>query len=523
MDVVITYVDATDQFINVYNENTKDLEKPVWVKGNRFRSYGVLDLQIKLIRKYMPYVNNIFVVISSEDQIPDNFDMSLCTFVYHKQIIPEEYLPLFNSCAIEMFIHRIPNLDEQFIYFNDDMFVINFIPPQVWFKDGKPCLDFNVINIFDYTWNILCKHHAYNSTFINAKYFNKEEEYNEKLIEYAHCGRPLLKSSCDKVYEIFYNDIINSLSKLRTKDNFNTNLFNDYEVISGNYIETKYNYKYFNNDNIDNILSCINKKENQLICVNDTVYAFFELFTKHFKLGLEANLNNTEYTREKLRDDKIIVTLMADNNTIHNCYDLIYTIIHCQTYVPDKIVLNLSHKNIDQIPKELNDLINNNPDICEIYWCPEYTEFNRMMYTLERYPDDIIIPININYTYTSDFIETLYIDYISNGKRNPLSYEKNNVNKDFIWHGIFNITESKFYGKYLKELFNDFNYERSFSYENLVYTLAAKLNGYYYKNGSRHYNSLIIKDIKSEFLYDTVNKETEERAMKYIEDKYNDK
>ena len=55
----------------------------------------------------MSWVGNIFVVISDEDQIPENFDKSLCTFVFHKDIIPSKYLPCFNSCTIEMFLHKI--------------------------------------------------------------------------------------------------------------------------------------------------------------------------------------------------------------------------------------------------------------------------------------------------------------------------------------------------------------------------------------------------------------------------------
>ena len=51
MDVVITYVDITERFKEQYSKYVKkELEE------NRFRSYGVLDLQIKGIRKYMPYI-----------------------------------------------------------------------------------------------------------------------------------------------------------------------------------------------------------------------------------------------------------------------------------------------------------------------------------------------------------------------------------------------------------------------------------------------------------------------------------
>ena len=41
----------------------------------------------------------------------------------HREIIEQEYLPTFNSHVIEANLHKIPNLSEHFIYFNDDVFV----------------------------------------------------------------------------------------------------------------------------------------------------------------------------------------------------------------------------------------------------------------------------------------------------------------------------------------------------------------------------------------------------------------
>ena len=522
MDVVITYVQPTEQFIETYNQYTKDIEGANRADGHRFRTYGVLDLQIKLIRKYMPYINNIFVVVSSEDQIPDEFDMSLCKFIYHNQIIPEEFLPLFNSCSIEMFIHRIPDLSEEFVYFNDDMFVINDLPKEVFFKDGKPCLDFEIHDLPTYKWDHTCKMHAFNSLQINAKQFGVEGDYEDKLIEFAHVGRPLLKSSCDDVYKLYHDQIIASLSILRQQNNMNTNLFNCYEIVRGNYIEAHYNSVYYMNDNIDIVLDCLNKKRVQLMCVNDTVWSLFDTFKEHFRKGLEANLNDTIYIRDKSRSDKIIVSYMSDANNLQLAYILMRTMVEYETYVPDKVILNLSKTNVkeEDLPEDLTNYIKEHSDICEIYWCDTYTEFNRLFPTIERYPDDIIIPIHLNYKYTADFIETLYKDYLAKGKSCPLSYYKPKDNEPMVLHGIFNITEAKYYKKYLKEILDDFNYSRSFSYENLIYTMVAKLNGYYYERGSKNFDNLINSDIHEDFLYSEVNETILDRFNEYIKQKY---
>ena len=42
-------------------------------------------------------------------------------WVDHAEIIPEDFLPTFNSHAIETFLHRIEGLSEQFLYLNDDV------------------------------------------------------------------------------------------------------------------------------------------------------------------------------------------------------------------------------------------------------------------------------------------------------------------------------------------------------------------------------------------------------------------
>ena len=47
--------------------------------------------------------------------------------VNHKDYIPEQFLPTYNSVVIERYLHRIPDLAEHFVYFNDDFYIINNI------------------------------------------------------------------------------------------------------------------------------------------------------------------------------------------------------------------------------------------------------------------------------------------------------------------------------------------------------------------------------------------------------------
>ena len=209
MDIVITYVNITDRFKEQYSKYVKkELEE------NRFRSYDTLELQVKGIRKYLPYIENIFIVVSELEQV-QGLDLSDCKIITHDQIIPQKYLPCFNSCTIEMFLHKIPGLNEQFLYFNDDMFIIDNVPYSYWFKDNKPCLspqiyDFDKENNIN-TFNTRC----YNSTQLAASNLKLSNKYKDKLIKQAHCPKPYLKSTCERVFNKNILYIFNSLTRTR--------------------------------------------------------------------------------------------------------------------------------------------------------------------------------------------------------------------------------------------------------------------------------------------------------------------
>ena len=67
-----------------------------------------------------------------------NTDHPKIKIIDHKDIIPTDKLPLFNSTTIEMFIPFIPGLSEHFLYANDDMFVWSKVEKEFFFPEpGK--------------------------------------------------------------------------------------------------------------------------------------------------------------------------------------------------------------------------------------------------------------------------------------------------------------------------------------------------------------------------------------------------
>ena len=304
MDVVITYVDITERFKDQYFKYVKkELEE------NRFRSYGVLDLQIKGIRKYMPYIKNIFVVVSEKEQV-EGIDLSDAIIIEHKDIIPERYLPCFNSCSIEMFLWKIPGLAEEFIYFNDDIFVIDKIHPSKWFIKGKPVL-------FPKEHEIKEEENIFKRNCINSSKLAIDitgSNIKDKYFTQTHCARPFLKSSCEKVFNLKVLDIIHSLTRTRHSKNYNASLFNNYDYLSGKAYKMEVKYTYTNAYNTEEeIINYINEKENSLICINDTDYYIdFDEFKAEIRKALEANLKGKKYVKE-IKKEKIKEIIL--NNT----------------------------------------------------------------------------------------------------------------------------------------------------------------------------------------------------------------
>ena len=85
-------------------------------------------MNILTIMAFAPWVRNIFIVTADQaldlSFIPPQFSSFLPRIVTvdHRDIIPPAYLPTFNSLVIEMYLYRIPQLSETWIYLNDDMY-----------------------------------------------------------------------------------------------------------------------------------------------------------------------------------------------------------------------------------------------------------------------------------------------------------------------------------------------------------------------------------------------------------------
>jgi len=130
IDIVITWVDGK----NVDFKNEVETLIGGGCPLDRFDSNNELLFCLRSIEKFCPWIRKIFIVCR-DDQWPSFLKPSHFQIekVSHFMIIPPVYLPTYNSLVIENYLHKIPNLSEHFIYFNDDMILLKYISPEYFF------------------------------------------------------------------------------------------------------------------------------------------------------------------------------------------------------------------------------------------------------------------------------------------------------------------------------------------------------------------------------------------------------
>ena len=179
IDFVITWVDGSDP--------QWQAEKALYrgVSGdnrvNRYREWDTLRYWFRGVEKFAPWVNNIYFVTWGHLPTWINTSHPKLKIVNHKDYIPSEYLPTFSSRAIDMNFHRIKELSEHFVYFNDDMFLIKPVDRSDFFIKGLPC-DIAVQDV----------------TALNAKDINGDKLFGDSLYTAIYYDTAVINRNFDK-------------------------------------------------------------------------------------------------------------------------------------------------------------------------------------------------------------------------------------------------------------------------------------------------------------------------------------
>lgn len=144
IDFVLTWVDGRDPAWREEKRRYAAAE-PGMSSGDanedvRYRDNGLLKYWFRGVERFAPWVRQVFFVTCG--QKPEWLDERhpKLRLVDHRDYIPAEYLPTFQSNTIELNLHRLAGLSEHFVLFNDDTFALQPLAPRSFFRGGLPVL-----------------------------------------------------------------------------------------------------------------------------------------------------------------------------------------------------------------------------------------------------------------------------------------------------------------------------------------------------------------------------------------------
>jgi hypothetical protein len=142
VDIVYIWVNGNDESWQSIKKMHEDLYESKECKAfdaassNRFKDNDELKYSLRSVWKNAPFVNHIYIV--TMDQAPEwLLPHPKISIIDHKEIFSNpDFLPTFNSHAIESNLHRIPDLHDHFLYFNDDVFLGRRVTPFDFFTEN---------------------------------------------------------------------------------------------------------------------------------------------------------------------------------------------------------------------------------------------------------------------------------------------------------------------------------------------------------------------------------------------------
>jgi len=316
IDFVITWVDGSDpEWLKEKKEYLPDTDP------KRFRDWELLKYWFRGVEKFAPWVNKVHFITWVHLSEFLNTDHPKLNIVKHEDYLNEEYLPTFNSNAIELSMHKIKGLSEHFVYFNDDTFIIKEVAKNDFFEKGLP-KDVAILNpiipkkyesisgVMLNNIGIINQNFSFRSSFKKnwTKWFNLKykrllplnflfQPWNSVIGLYQqHLPASFLKSTMEEVWDLEY-DVLCETSKRKERDNkkdVNQWLFKEWLVMQGKFQPRNIDFgKYIMIENRDSIEKFRKAKKNsvtKVVCLNDHVENNLDEIIKEVKNELDKVL-----------------------------------------------------------------------------------------------------------------------------------------------------------------------------------------------------------------------------------------
>ena len=315
IDFVVTWLDSSDpEWQESYLKYRPD---STGLKGNaRFRNMDIFRYWFRAVETYAPWVNKVYLITNGKFPSWINTENKKLVLVKHSDYIPQEYLPTFSSCTIELFMHRIQGLSEHFVYFNDDMYLNAPVKPEHYFKNGLPC-DLNketCYNVPIYTkadrygiyMQMLADIGIINSFFNRretvkqspSRWFGRHLGLRGNVMSFLlfhrrlfsgfsnfHIEQAYLKSVFNEVWEAAPEFMSASCTRFREDVTANPYIFRYWQFAKNLFYPLKRNGEFFfliNHDELDRIEKTFQNNNCLSFCLNDSPLCTDEEFVQIF-------------------------------------------------------------------------------------------------------------------------------------------------------------------------------------------------------------------------------------------------
>lgn len=144
IDIVYTWVNNYDTSwlknkTEYLNKTNKKVIPNNSIGNERFEDHDELKYSLRSIEKYIPWVRYIYIITDKQKPSWIDYNNKRIHIIDHSEIFPS-YIkkPVYNSLLIEWYIHNIPELSENFIYLNDDFFILKKLKKTDFFVNDCP-------------------------------------------------------------------------------------------------------------------------------------------------------------------------------------------------------------------------------------------------------------------------------------------------------------------------------------------------------------------------------------------------
>ena len=271
----------------------------------RYRDWDNMQYWFRAVETFAPWVRTVHFV--TWGHLPDFLDPNApkLHIVNHRDFIQEECLPLFNSTAIEVNIHKIPGLAEQFVFFNDDMFLTAPVSPEDFFRHGLPCDTLTEVPIPAVGEKSAFCHHVLNDIGAVNRNFQKRKQLKNHPFCYInwrygvrtqHLAEPYLKSSWERIWQK-ESQVLEETCHARFRTNYDVNqhLFKFWRLAEGEFypVNRKGMLYPVHRQSIDGICQDLAGHKYAHVCFNDSAAdEDFELCKAKLNQALKTLLPN---------------------------------------------------------------------------------------------------------------------------------------------------------------------------------------------------------------------------------------